>query len=62
MYRLYFTTFPTKRQEFLRNHPVFAEKQNMFRHRILDAFQDYPPFQSATKSSFLVMLFVDSAR
>ena len=23
----------------------------MFRHRILDAFQDYPPFQSATKSS-----------
>lgn len=24
----------------------------MFRHRILDAFQDYPPFQSATKSSF----------
>ena len=30
----------------------FAEKQNVFRHRILDAFQDYPPFQSATKSSF----------
>ena len=24
----------------------------MFRHRILDAFQEYPPFQSATKSSF----------
>lgn len=24
----------------------------MFRHRILDFFQDYPPFQSATKSSF----------
>ena len=24
----------------------------MFRHRILDSFQDYPPFQSATKSSF----------
>lgn len=35
----------------------FAEKQNVFRHRILDAFQEYPPFQSATKSSFLAMCY-----
>jgi len=35
----------------------FAEKQNVFRHRIFYAFQEYPPFQSATKSSFLVMCY-----
>jgi hypothetical protein len=35
----------------------FAEKQNVFRHRIFYAFQEYPLFQSATKSSFLDLCY-----
>ena len=58
MYRLYFTTFPTKSQgQLFRNHLVFCRKANVFRHRIFYVFQEYPLFQSATKSSFLDLCY-----